>query len=1386
MKTKFMSRMTAVLLTVIMCVPLLPQLTLATDAVTADVFVSYQNDGYVIPKQSVTVASDLSDAYGYTDYADGSVSALDVLIKTHEIYFNMYADGGDFADWLGGALEVSAASVSSAFDGMAASGNIMTAIDGEMPYDTSATLPANAWGPESYLALSIPEITVADGSYVEFLSCASDWYDDGYTWFENSGGLVRSLAAEVGEEIDLSLVGYPYMSYGAATNASYRDGGSTDCEDLPIVLLNPATGEVVKKLAEADEDGNFSVAFDKAGTYILSAQSDAAWYQYIFAPWMEITVGPRMSGLQINTIGFGLQSSSNSPGYTAALDPDTLVHGGLRTDSSGRASVSIIPEFDDDKYTLTSDEDLTLWWIGDGGNLSSGPQLEELENGKEVRIAVSAGTNEIKLILTDKNNADNFSEYIINVLKARSARPNALSVSGAAPYPAFPLINGFAEGALIRYTAVGNLGFPAYNPMGSLGTSAGFAAATFGYHAYLTSDSSIDVSFGYAANVNAYARVTVGNGAPQIFDAAGTDKSFSVNSGILTVGSANNVKVYIETCSKDTYDENEGKGFADPFVAEDAYIVILEKLPSVSAEDLNALKLQSLEISTAGAEFGSNGFGSDSSVASVFAPPSTAIAFVAEAEEGVSVYKAASLTDANLVTANDDGKYEITTTASATSQVIAASKVIDGVRYTYTYTVTIVRKPTALAPGGPDGIESFIVPASQYSNAATGLFPEKLLYNTMLSLGNFGGHITVKYDTPIVNDPEHPYGVDFTVYGNSFGGSGASEPGNVWVSKDGEKWYLLAGSDYFDDNTVRDFEVTYKRNADGTSSYTDNKGNSGNPGTMYKYPLKTNYPLYDWQEDDEISFRGPLLSSSAADPYGSASAAFPAWGYPDVHSNGTVGGAFGNPYTLSYTVAGTAVTGANGNGGYGNGFDISWAVDEETGKPAELDQISYIKAATASHIYAGALGEKSTEVTAILRAPEASGSGMTDAPAAIKVNGTPLDLTAKTLSYKPDADGKVNISVEGAETVFINNTRGVERTYDALPESGIIRVVVQEGDKAARIYYLYSTVTVHVTIENTIFAKGDGAAWDGELLNTAVTIPKNGNIMNAIAAAIVDTDIEIEGMEINYITEINELSWGDVGAGPYSGWTIMLNDWFIHIGAEGITAEDGDMVKVAYSKDMGEDLDGRVGEPIDKSLKQLSISEGELSPEFSKDNRSYELKLSSAVQTVIVTPSASNKNYQVRTYIEGTEYKRSASVPVQDGTVITVICGEPSWPSMNNHEIYGDGSELVSAEVYTITIKLQPDIIDVTFANGATGLTNSGSIETVMVDICSHSEATLVAAVYVNDILFKMKPVTVTESGEIPVEMELPSDVSTAYVELMLWERLDTIKPLCKAIRITE
>lgn len=225
---------------------------------------------------------------------------------------------------------------------------------------------------------------------------------------------------------------------------------------------------------------------------------------------------------------------------------------------------------------------------------------------------------------------------------------------------------------------------------------------------------------------------------------------------------------------------------------------------------------------------------------------------------------------------------------------------------------------------------------------------------------------------------------------------------------------------------------------------------------------------------------------------------------------------------------------------------------------------------------------------------------------------------------------------------------------------------------------------VHVIVENTTFSVADGAPWDGTLVEKWVDINSESTMMSCVVDALGEEHTQT-GAESNYISEIDGLSEFD--GGSMSGWMGTLNDWFTNEGFGAFTVADdkleaGDEIRIMYTcNGYGEDLGGSWGNS-DNTVKALTFSAGTLEPAFDKDTHEYALTVPAGTAGVVVTPTASNKNYQVRTFVDETTYKRTATVPVADGTEITVKCGDPSWPSMNSS---------TAAQVYTITVKMSTE-----------------------------------------------------------------------------------------------
>ena len=232
---------------------------------------------------------------------------------------------------------------------------------------------------------------------------------------------------------------------------------------------------------------------------------------------------------------------------------------------------------------------------------------------------------------------------------------------------------------------------------------------------------------------------------------------------------------------------------------------------------------------------------------------------------------------------------------------------------------------------------------------------------------------------------------------------------------------------------------------------------------------------------------------------------------------------------------------------------------------------------------------------------------------------------------------------------------------------------------------------VRVIVENTTFPKAKGAAWEGTLVDQWVDLDSESTMMSCIVAAL--GTYSQTGADSGFITEINGLK-NDPAAGEMSGWMGTLNDWFTNEGFASFTVANGkltagDEIRVMYSctaDDLGGTWDNQ-----DKTVKELTVSAGTLAPAFDKDTHNYTLTIDKNTTSVLVTPTASNKNYQVRTSVGSTEYKRNAEIPVSDGTVITVKCGDPSWPSMNTNT--------GAAKVYTVTVAVEGGTPAVTTAN---------------------------------------------------------------------------------------
>lgn len=225
------------------------------------------------------------------------------------------------------------------------------------------------------------------------------------------------------------------------------------------------------------------------------------------------------------------------------------------------------------------------------------------------------------------------------------------------------------------------------------------------------------------------------------------------------------------------------------------------------------------------------------------------------------------------------------------------------------------------------------------------------------------------------------------------------------------------------------------------------------------------------------------------------------------------------------------------------------------------------------------------------------------------------------------------------------------------------------GSDMAYVSVLTLAGMARVIVENTTFPKAEGAAWEGTLADTWIELTGESTMMGCVVEAL--DGHTVVGAESNYISSIDDLK--EQQGGSMSGWMGTLNDWFTNFGfgeftvAKG-TLHAGDEIRVMYTRNAGVDLGGD-WESTDTRLKALTFSAGKLTPKFSGDTFTYTLTVPEGTTSLLVTPTAANKNYQVRTYLgtqaTGREYSRTSLIPIENSSVITVVCADDSWPTMN-------------------------------------------------------------------------------------------------------------------------
>lgn len=646
----------------------------------------------------------------------------------------------------------------------------------------------------------------------------------------------------------------------------------------------------------------------------------------------------------------------------------------------------------------------------------------EIKNGSYTTLNnLKFGLNKVEFVISEKENKSNSTTYVFNITRPYDKSIGLSTSKGFVVSPdgrslLTTLYMDKAEGTMFKSDDNGEL------------SSSGMSSDCYNYKTFV-----LDGLESFRITLNgktAYVRMRISEDGENF-----TEVKNGENSPLYSFNGADEKKLYVQTISDSEYLAN---GFKNVEECGNKYTltVVSVKADTKSAKIISAdckgdwYPSFDKDIYSYGIVIGN----SDDLPELTF-----------KAAEGAKV-----IIGSDELTPDDNGNYNITLKTMAQQIKVEAE---NGIVNTYTFKAVKKSKNDV-----PDKVTDYLCINSQYTNSSFGTEPMLTLGGSLKSLGNFGGYITYYYENAITDNPNNMYGIDFYVYGNSFSkGGSAAETGQVWVSEYGEKWYALAGSEHYEDTTLKDYEITYTKTASGKTAWTDNYGGS-NDGTSKagQWVNSSVYYLNDLAKNDTITLKGILIPCIDGSLYGDGSTSSfvgeTKFGYVDYNVNGTIG-ADVNPYDEAAK---------------SNGFDLKWAVDED-GNPVELKNgVHYVKIVTASNIWSGGFGEKSTEVSSMVRTSAKENEvGETKAPESIVIvnennKETIVNIKEGIQSYdvKLDDSRKVSISVNGAgedDNIYVNNKRiASDESVDIqVGEQGKkVRIIVQNGEKEPVIYIL--------------------------------------------------------------------------------------------------------------------------------------------------------------------------------------------------------------------------------------------------------------------------------------------------------------------------------------------
>ena len=245
---------------------------------TADVTIRSQMLGGYLHgfAEPVEVSSDLAEGYGFTDEIESGVSALDALVKAHEITLGegfTKAAAGDY-------LVVNKDGFVTKLFGAETSNNGF-AVNQGAPNDGTK----NDYG---YNGTKVTTTRINDGDVLDFFVYQDSKALDSYTWIS------VPEAAKAGEDFTTTVTGIAYGWYGLSYETPAKlKAAAKALEGVQLAWVDPSTGTCTEiKGAVTDEKGEatFKVTDQDDGKYLVAVGTDDSDTPVIMNPSVQANV----------------------------------------------------------------------------------------------------------------------------------------------------------------------------------------------------------------------------------------------------------------------------------------------------------------------------------------------------------------------------------------------------------------------------------------------------------------------------------------------------------------------------------------------------------------------------------------------------------------------------------------------------------------------------------------------------------------------------------------------------------------------------------------------------------------------------------------------------------------------------------------------------------------------------------------------------------------------------------------------------------------------------------------------------------------------------------------------------------------------------------------